>query len=47
LIDYPRKRFAEERWPMSPALRRVREIHQKVRSASHAGTVAASEVLGK
>jgi hypothetical protein len=26
LIDYSRRKFAEERWPMSPALRPVREI---------------------
>ena len=30
LIDYARQRFAEERWPMSPALRSVREIMQKL-----------------
>ena len=30
LIDYARQRFAEERWPLSPALRRVREIMEKL-----------------
>jgi hypothetical protein len=30
LIDYARQRFAEERWPMSPKLRPVREIMEKL-----------------
>ena len=30
LIDYARRKFAEERWPMSPALRPVREIMEKL-----------------
>ena len=30
LIDYARQRFAEERWPLSPALRPVREIMDKL-----------------
>jgi hypothetical protein len=30
LIDYARRKFAEERWTMSPALRRVREIMDKL-----------------
>jgi hypothetical protein len=30
LIDYARRKFAEERWPMSPALRPVPEIMEKV-----------------
>ena len=29
LIDYARRKFAEERWPMSPSLRPVREIMDK------------------
>ena len=29
LIDYARQRFAKERWPLSPALRLVREIIEK------------------
>jgi hypothetical protein len=30
LIDYVRRKFAEERWPLSPALRPVREIMEKL-----------------
>jgi hypothetical protein len=30
LIDYARGKFAEERWPMSPALRPVRAIMEKL-----------------
>jgi hypothetical protein len=30
LLDYARQRFAEERWPMSPALRPAREILAKL-----------------
>jgi hypothetical protein len=30
LIDYARRKFAEERWPMSPALRPVRAIMDKL-----------------
>jgi hypothetical protein len=30
LIDYARRKFAEERWPLSPALRPVREIMEKL-----------------
>jgi hypothetical protein len=30
LIDYARWKFAEERWPLSPALRPVREIMEKL-----------------
>ena len=30
LIDYARRKFAEERWPMSLALRPVREIMEKL-----------------
>jgi hypothetical protein len=30
LIDYARRKFAQERWPMSPALRPVREIMHKL-----------------
>jgi hypothetical protein len=30
LIDYARRKFAEERWPLSPALRPVREIMDKL-----------------
>jgi hypothetical protein len=30
LIDYARRKFAEERWPMSPALRPVRAIMEKL-----------------
>jgi len=30
LIDYARRKFAEERWPMSPALRTVRAIMEKL-----------------
>ena len=30
LIDYARQRFAEERWPLSPALRPVQAIMDKL-----------------
>jgi hypothetical protein len=30
LIDYARRKFAEERWPLSPALRPVREVIEKL-----------------
>jgi hypothetical protein len=30
LIDYARRKFAEERWPMSPALRPVRAVIEKL-----------------
>jgi hypothetical protein len=30
LINYVRRKFAEERWPLSPALRPVREIMNKL-----------------
>jgi hypothetical protein len=30
LIDYARRKFAEERWPLSPALRPVRAIMEKL-----------------
>jgi len=30
LIDYARRKFAVERWPLSPTLRPVREIMQKL-----------------
>jgi hypothetical protein len=39
LIDYARQWFAEERWPMSPSLRPVREIMEKARP--EAGAAAA------
>jgi hypothetical protein len=31
LIDYARRKFAEERWPTSPKLRAVRAIMEKAR----------------
>jgi hypothetical protein len=30
LIDYARRKFAEERWPLSPALRPVRAIMERL-----------------
>jgi hypothetical protein len=30
LIDYARRKFAAERWPLSPALRSVRAIMEKL-----------------
>ena len=30
LIDYARRKFAAERWPLSPAFRPVREIMEKL-----------------
>ena len=30
LIDYARRKFAAERWPLSPALRPVRAIMEKL-----------------
>jgi hypothetical protein len=30
LIDYARRKFAEERWPVSPKLRAVRAIMEKL-----------------
>jgi hypothetical protein len=30
LIDYARRKFAEERWPLSPTLRPVRAIMEKL-----------------
>ena len=30
LIDYARRKFAEERWPLSPSLRPVRAIMDKL-----------------
>jgi hypothetical protein len=30
LIDYARRKFAEERWPMSPALRPMRAVMEKL-----------------
>ena len=30
LIDYARQRFAEERWPLSPGLRPIREALAKL-----------------
>ena len=30
LIDYARRKFAEERWPLSPALREVRAVIEKL-----------------
>jgi hypothetical protein len=30
LIDYARRKFAEERWPMSPGLRPIRAIMEKL-----------------
>jgi hypothetical protein len=30
LIDYARRKFAVERWPMSPALRPVRAVMEKL-----------------
>jgi hypothetical protein len=30
LIDYARRKFAQERWPLSTALRPVREIMEKL-----------------
>ena len=30
LIDYARRKFAEERWPLSPELRPVRSIMEKL-----------------
>ena len=30
LIDYARRKFLEERWPMAPALRAVREALGKI-----------------
>jgi hypothetical protein len=32
LIDYARRKFAEERWPMSPALRPVRAVMGREKS---------------
>jgi hypothetical protein len=31
MIDYARRKYAEERWPLSPELRAVREIVEKLR----------------
>ena len=31
LIDYARRKYAEERWPLSPDLRPVREIIEKLK----------------
>lgn len=31
LIDYARRKYAEERWPLSPELRAVREAIEKLR----------------
>jgi hypothetical protein len=30
LIEYARRKFAEERWPLSPELRPVREVLTKI-----------------
>jgi hypothetical protein len=30
IIDYARQKFAEERWPMSPSLRPIRESLEKL-----------------
>jgi hypothetical protein len=30
LIDYARRKFAEERWPLSPELRPIREVLEKL-----------------
>ncbi len=30
LVDYARRKFADERWPLSPALRPVREALEKL-----------------
>jgi len=31
LVDYARRKYAEERWPLAPELRPVREIVEKLR----------------
>ena len=31
LIDYARRKYAEERWPLAPDLRAVREAIEKLR----------------
>jgi hypothetical protein len=40
LINYVRRKFAEERWPLSPALRPVREIMNKLDPKTGASAVA-------
>jgi hypothetical protein len=30
LIDYARRKFEEKRWPLSPALRPIREVLDKI-----------------
>jgi hypothetical protein len=30
LIDYARRKYAEERWPLSPELRPIREVLEKL-----------------
>lgn len=32
LIEYAQRKYAEERWPLSPALRPVREAIEKLRA---------------
>jgi hypothetical protein len=32
LIDYARRKYAEERWPLAPELRAVREAIEKLRA---------------
>ena len=34
MIDYARRKYAEERWPLAPELRPVREIVEKLRGKS-------------
>jgi hypothetical protein len=33
LIDYARRKYAEERWPLAPELHAVREAIEKLRAA--------------
>jgi hypothetical protein len=41
LIDYARRKFAEERWPLSPGLRPVRAIMKKLDPKPEPGAAAA------
>jgi hypothetical protein len=43
LIDYARRKYAEERWPLAPELRAVREAIEKLRAEPFPAPPAARE----
>jgi len=45
LIAYARQKFAEERYPLSPTLRPVREALRQARPEAGARTTTASEAV--